>query len=211
MFLAGLALTALPVRRARQLARSARDVGPDGTSVVGISRDANDDEARETAPPGGPATRSWAAPEVEIGEPDASDTGFSPPVRSVVHVRAREPIRDLTARFVTDHNLGGTTDLGHTAFHVSTSSWRIRSEHRLRSVRDVIIGYTSADRDRRTRRFQWDGHDREYDSSAPGADGSHLSALLQIKQAIRAEQDANAGAMPGPARSPRQPIVQKSD
>jgi len=163
-----------------------------------------------TAPGLAPATRSPATPEVEIEVPGKSDLGFSPPVRSVVHIRVSEPIRDLTACYVTDQNLGGTTDLGHVAVHVSTSSWRIRSEHMLRSVGDVIIGYTTIENGRKIRRFQWDGHDHEYDSSAPGADGSHLSALHQIKQAMRARQDVSrrpVGTAPVRQDSqPRQPM-----
>jgi len=157
-----------------------------------------------------PTTHSAAIPEVEIGEPGESDSGFSPPVRSVVHVRVSEPISDLTACFVTDQNLGGTTDLGHAAMHVSTSVWRIRSDHLLRSVRDVIIGYNTTENGRKMQRFQWDGHDHEYDSSAPSADGSHLSALHQIKQALRAGQDVGrrtAGTVPaGQGSQPQQPM-----
>jgi hypothetical protein len=60
--------------------------------------------------------------------------------------------------------------------------WRIRSDFLLRSIRDVITGYAVGAAGRKTQRFQWDGCDHEYDWTAPGADGSHLSALLQIQR-----------------------------
>jgi len=120
--------------------------------------------------------------EVAIAEPDSRDSGLHQPVRSIVYVRTREPISDLTACYVTDQNLGGTTSLGHAPFHISTSEWRIRSDFLLRSVSDVIIGYTTVRAGRKVQWFQWDGYDHEYESTAPGADGSHLSALLQIRK-----------------------------
>jgi hypothetical protein len=98
------------------------------------------------------------------------------------YVKTSEPISDLTACCVTDHVNGGTTGLGHAPFHISTSQWRIRSEFLLRSVQDVIIGYTTIVHGRKTQRFQRDGYDYEYNWTAPGADGSHLSALLQIRR-----------------------------
>lgn len=160
------------------------------------------------ATPPGPAlaVHSRVAVDIAIGEPDATDLAFNPPVRSVVHVRVSEPISDLTASYVTDQNLGGTTDLGHGPIHVSTRMWRIRSDFQLRSVRDVIIGYTIIAAGNKVQRFQWDGHDHAYDWSRPGADGSHLSALQQIKQAIRARQDSdrqeNAAAIKQPQNPP---------
>ena len=78
---------------------------------------------------------------------------------------------------------GGTTGLGYSPFHLSTSTWRIRSEFLLRSVADVIIGYTVLAGGRKAQWFQWNGHDHKYDWSVPGADGSHLSALRQIRKA----------------------------
>jgi biotin carboxyl carrier protein len=135
--------------------------------------------------------RKDRAPEISIAEPDASDTTFNPPVRSVVYIEVNEPIDDLTSCYVTDQNLGGTTDLGHAPIHISTSRWRIRSEFLLRSVRDVIIGYTITRAGRKVQRFQWDGYDRAYDWHALGADGSHLSALHQIKQVRQTDQGAD--------------------
>jgi TIR domain len=135
----------------------------------------------------GRSTLATISPEVMIAEPeDPSDAGFTPPVRSVVFVETREPIDDLSACYVTDQALGGTTGLGHAPFHVSTSRWRIRSEFLLRSVADVIIGYTTTRARRKVQRFQWDGYDHEYEWNGPGADGSHLSALHQIMQARQA-------------------------
>jgi biotin carboxyl carrier protein len=134
------------------------------------------------------------APEISIAEPDASDTAFNPPVRSVVYIEVNEPIDDLTCCYVTDHNLDGTTDLGHAPIHTSTSGWRIRSNFLLRSVRDVIIGYAITRTGRKVQRFQWDGYDRAYDWRETGADGSHLSALRQIKQAREADQGAGRQA-----------------
>jgi hypothetical protein len=127
------------------------------------------------------ASIGQARVEVNIGAPDDADADFAS-VRSVVYVRTSEPISDVTASYVTDHVNGGTTGLGHAPFHISTSQWRIRSEFLLRSVQDVIIGYTTIVHGRKTQRFQWDGYDYEYDWTAPGADGSHLSALLQIRR-----------------------------
>jgi hypothetical protein len=192
IFLAGAGLLVVPVRRAGQPAQAPSAVAADATSAAGVRGGGDDDEPRKPIQPSVPvqATHSRAVPEVEIGQPDASDADFIPPVRSVVHVRVREPISDLTACYVTDQALRGTTDVGHAAFHVSTSAWRIRSDHLLRSVNDVIIGYTVAENGRMVKRFQWGGHDRQYDPSAPGADGSHLSALRQIKQALQAGRDA---------------------
>ena len=99
-----------------------------------------------------------------------------------VYVRASEPIGYVSACYVTDQNQGGTTSLGYTPFHTSTSVWRIRSTFLLQSVSDVIIGYTTVTAGRKVQWFQWDGYDYEYDGNAPGADGSHLSALLQIRK-----------------------------
>jgi TIR domain len=129
----------------------------------------------------GAASIGQARVEVNIAAPDATDADFGS-VRSVVYVKTSEPISDLTACYVTDHVNGGTTGLGHAPFHISTSQWRIRSEFLLRSVQDVIIGYTTIVHERKTQRFQWDGYDCEYDWTAAGADGSHLSALLQIRR-----------------------------
>lgn len=92
-------------------------------------------------------------------------------MRSIVYVDVGEPIDDLTVCHVTDYDRGGTTALGHTPFRISTSRWRIRSDFMLRSVRDVIIGYTTTRTGRKVQRFQWDGYDRAYDWNAPGADG----------------------------------------
>jgi hypothetical protein len=60
--------------------------------------------------------------------------------------------------------------------------WRVRSEFLLRSVRDVIVGYTRIVGGRKIRRFRWDGYDVEYDWTATGADGSPLSAFHQIRR-----------------------------
>jgi hypothetical protein len=213
IFLAGAGLLVVPVRRPEQPAQAPATAAADATSVVGVRDDGDGDALRKPIQPSVPvqAGRSRATPEVEIGQPDASDADFIPPVRSVVHVRVREPISDLTACYVTDQALGGTTDVGHAAFHVSTGAWRIRSDHLLRSVNDVIIGYTVTENGRMLKRFQWGGHDRQYDPSAPGADGSHLSALHQIKQALQAGRDAECqpasttraqiGSQPMPAAS----------
>lgn len=141
----------------------------------------------------GPARIHRGTVEVSIAVPDATDVGFSS-VRSVVYVQASEPISDLTARYVTDPIAGGTTGLGHTPSHISTSRWRIRSEFLLRSVQDVIIGYTTVADGRKTQRFQWDGYDQEYDWTAPGADASHLSALLQIRRNTLSGQGASREA-----------------
>lgn len=119
--------------------------------------------------------------EVSIAVPDETDSDFRS-VRSVVYVRTTEPISDLTATYLTDQNQGGTTDLGHGPFHISTSLWRVRSDFLLRSVRDVIIGYTTVVEGQKVQRFQWDGFDYEYDWEATGADGSPLSAFLQIRR-----------------------------
>lgn len=81
--------------------------------------------------------RNRRAPEISIAEPEISDADFNPPVRSIVYVDVGEPIDDLTACYVTDYDRGGTTGLGHTPFHISTSRWRIRSDFMLRSVREV--------------------------------------------------------------------------
>jgi hypothetical protein len=124
------------------------------------------------------------AVEVSIAQPDDSDAGLQHPVHSVVYVTAGGAIGNLTASYVTDHNLGGTTSLGYAPFHTSTSAWRIRSEHHLRSLKDVIIGYTTIAIEGEVQWFQWDGYDHEYDRHALGADGSHLSALLQIKKRL---------------------------
>lgn len=132
-------------------------------------------------PPSGPVPIRRPVVEVSIAAPDATDAGFQS-VRSVVYVRTSEPVSDLTACYVTDTVNGGTTGLGHAPFHISTSLWRIRSDFLLRSVRDVIIGYAVGAGGRKTQRFQWDGCDYEYDRTVPGADGSHLSALLQIQR-----------------------------
>jgi hypothetical protein len=132
--------------------------------------------------------------EVIIAAPDAADADF-PSVRSVVYVQTSEPISDLTACYVTDHNNGGTTDLGHAPFHTSTSQWRIRSAFLLRSVQDVIIGYTTVAGEQKTQWFQWDGYDHEYDWTASGADGSHLSGLLQIRRKVLSGQGASREAL----------------
>ncbi len=131
-----------------------------------------------------------------IAAPDAMDASFGS-VRSVVYVETSEPVSDLTACYVTDHINGGTTALGHAPFHIATNQWRIRSEFLLRSVQDVIIGYTTVAHGRKFQRFQWDGHDHEYDWTAPGADGSHLSALLQIRRKTLSGQGVSRGASPG--------------
>jgi hypothetical protein len=115
--------------------------------------------ARSSGPvaphPGGPAPLRRPEVEVSIAAPDATDAGFRS-VRSVVYVRTGEPISDLAACYVTDTVNGGTTGVGHAPFHTSTSQWRIRSEFLLRSVRDVIIGYTVSTGGRKVLRFQWD-------------------------------------------------------
>lgn len=135
-----------------------------------------------TAPVGESARIRRITVEVSIADSDGRDTSLSQAVRSVVYVKASEPIGDLTASYVTDHSHGGTASLGHGPFHISTSTWRIRSEFLLRSVADVIIGYTTVMDGRKTQWFQWDGHDHVYNWHEPGADGSLLSALLQIKK-----------------------------
>jgi TIR domain len=137
--------------------------------------------AGNPSPETGHRTGGRGVAEVSITSPDATDAGLRS-VQSVVYVQVSEPIGDLTACYVTDQANGGTTSLGYAAFHISTSQWRIRSEFLLRSVQDVIIGYTIVADGRKIQRFQWDGYDHEYDRSAPGADGSHLSALLQIRR-----------------------------
>lgn len=169
----------------------------------------------EAETPAGPASaaRSQAAVDIAIAEPEANDSAFNPPVRSVVHVRVSEPIADLTACYVTDHNLGGTTDLGHAPVHISTSMWRIRSDFELRSVRDVIVGYTTITAGHKMQRFQWGGYDQKYDWDVPGADGTHLSALQQIKHAIRTGQGAERLETAGQPESPptsRQQLVPES-
>lgn len=133
--------------------------------------------------PADPARKRRVGVEVRIADPDSQDAGLRTPVRSVVYVTADEPIDDLDACYVTDQYSGGTTGLGYSPFHVSTSTWRIRSEFLLRSVADVIIGYTVLTDGRKAQWFQWNGHNHRYDWNVPGADGSHLSALLQIRKA----------------------------
>ncbi len=88
-------------------------------------------DAAEPARRPPPVARVGLAPEISVGGPDASDGEFDPPVRSVVYVEVSEPLDDLTACYVTDHDRGGTTDLGHAPFHISTSRWRIRSDFQL--------------------------------------------------------------------------------
>jgi hypothetical protein len=72
--------------------------------------------------------------------------------------------------------------------------WRIRSEFLMRSVRDVVIGYTTVMDGRKVQWFQWDGYDHVYNWHARGADGSHLSALLQIKKITLSGQGADQRA-----------------
>lgn len=91
--------------------------------------------------------------------------------------------------------------------HVSSGAWCIRSDHVLRSVRDVIVGDTTDDNGHKVRRFQWDGREHEYDASAPGADGSHLSALHQIQQAMRADEGAGRQAAGTPPTRPGFPAL----
>lgn len=141
-----------------------------------------------------PARSRRVSVDVRIAGPDDSDAGLGQTVRSVVYVSASEPISDLAALYVTNHSQGGTTSLGHGPFRISTSVWRIRSDFLLRSVRDVIIGYTTVTGGRKTQWFQWDGYDYQYDWHAPGADGSHLSALLQIRKAMLNGQGADQQA-----------------
>ena len=129
--------------------------------------------------------------QVSIAAPGDVDSGFHQPVRSIVFIKANEPVSDITSCYVTDQDRGGTTSLGHVPFQVATGVWRIRSEHLLLSVRDVIIGYTRVDAGRKSQWFQWDGYDLEYAWSGPGADGSHLSALLQIREAMKVGQGAD--------------------
>jgi hypothetical protein len=136
------------------------------------------------------------AVQVIIAEPDASDAEPRTLVRSVVYVQASDPINDLTACYVTDQSRGGTTELGWGPFQVSTGVWRIRSEHLLRSVKDVIVGYTVLAGSRKAQWFQWNGFDLEYDWGVPGADGSHLSAFHQIRKAMLAGQGADQRPQP---------------
>ncbi|HXS63923.1 MAG TPA: hypothetical protein VN767_13810 [Streptosporangiaceae bacterium] len=82
-------------------------------------------------------------------------------------------------------------ELGHSPFHISNSRWRIRSEVLLRSIRDVIIGYTTIQSGSKVQRFQWDGYDTIYDWRADGAHGSQLSALHQIERTRSASQDGD--------------------
>jgi hypothetical protein len=154
--------------------------------------------SRKADPRTEPARIRQGTVEVGIAAPDATDADFKS-VRSVVYVQTSEPISDLTACYVTDHSNGGTTGLGHAPFHTSTSQWRIRSEFLLRSVRDVIIGYTTVADGRKIQWFQWDGYDHEYDWTAHAADGSHLSALLQIRRKVLSGQSVSREA---PYRGP---------
>lgn len=147
-----------------------------------------------TAIVGEPARSRRVTVDVSIAEPDDRDAGSHQPVRSVVYVKASEPIGDLTACYVTDQSRGGTTSLGYAPFHISTSVWRIRSEFLLRSVRDVIIGYTTVMDGRKVQWFQWDGYDHVYDWRAHGANGSQLSALLQIQKITLSGQGADQQA-----------------
>jgi TIR domain len=142
--------------------------------------------ARTTSASGG-----RPAVDVAITAPDASEAGLHPPVRSVVVVTVSGQIGDLTASYVTDQDRGGTTGLGYAPMHVSTGRWRIRSNFELRSVRDLIIGYTTVTAGDTVQWFQWDGYDYQYDQTRPDANGSHLSALQQIKEARRAAKDAS--------------------
>jgi hypothetical protein len=82
-------------------------------------------------------------------------------------------------------------EFGHSPFHISNSRWRIRSEVLLRSIRDVIIGYTTIQSGSKVQRFQWDGYDTIYDWRADGAAGSQLSALHQIERTRSASQDGD--------------------
>lgn len=148
--------------------------------------------------PGGRPAYGERVIRVTIAPPDQTDAGFHEPVRAVVFIEASEPIRDVTACYVTDHDRGGTADLGHVAFQVATGLWRIRSNRELRSVRDVIVGYTVVDGSRKTQRFHWDGYDHEYVYAGPGADGSHHSALHQIMEATMKGR--------GPDQQPRPPL-----
>lgn len=140
--------------------------------------------------------------DVSIAEPDDSDSGLQLPVRSVVYVKADARIANLTASLVTDEVHGGTTSLGYEPLRTSTSAWRIRSEHRLHSLKDVIIGYTVSTADGELQRFQWDGYDHEYDWRAASADGSHLSALLQIRKQLE-----NPGGAGHRGREGRPPVL----
>jgi hypothetical protein len=94
----------------------------------------------------------------------------------------------LTASYIDS---SGTMEFGHSPFHISNSRWRIRSEVLLRSIRDVIIGYTTIQSGSKVQRFQWDGYDTIYDWRADGADGSQLSALHQIERTRSASQDGD--------------------
>ena len=66
----------------------------------------------------------------------------------------------------------------------------------------MIIGYTINTTEGEVQWFQWDGHDHEYDQRAPGADGSHLSALLQIKNHL-----ANAARIDQPDHKEPPPVI----
>jgi hypothetical protein len=134
--------------------------------------------------------------QVSIAAPEDVDSGFHQPVRSIVFVQADEPVGDITSCYVTDQDRGGTASLGHVPFLIATGVWRIRSEYLLRSVRDVIIGYTRVDAARKSQWFQWDGYDLEYAWGAHGADGSHLSALLQIREAMKMGEGADRASRP---------------
>jgi hypothetical protein len=125
-----------------------------------------------------------AAPgvDVRITGPEDQDIGLRTRVESVVYITASEPIGDVTASYVTSHGNSGTAPLGYAPAHVSTRTWRIRCTYHLRSVDDVIIGYTVGTGAKKVQWFQWGG----YDHPMPELGGSHLNALLTIRQVMQA-------------------------
>ncbi len=110
-----------------------------------------------------------------------------PPERaqSVIWVQSAAPIDNIRAFWLQGSSMA---DTGWTPEQLSTGQWRVYSTRPLRTVRDVIVGWTAVEGDGKIQWYQWDGWTHRFDWTEQASnfgDELYLAniALEQIKQA----------------------------
>jgi antitoxin (DNA-binding transcriptional repressor) of toxin-antitoxin stability system len=126
-----------------------------------------------------PVTVTVAPPE-EIPDDDAF-----PKVQSVAWVATAAEIGDVSAFFVIGNSMGS---LGWAPIQVRTGTWRINSTHPLRTVADVLIGWTTIEGGSKIQWYQWNGWTRRFEWTedarrVPGGLPQANIALEQIRKA----------------------------
>jgi antitoxin (DNA-binding transcriptional repressor) of toxin-antitoxin stability system len=139
---------------------------------------------------------------VTVAPPEEGAGGDAfPQARSVAWVATAAEIGDVSAFWTSGNAMG---DLGWTPMQVRTGTWRINSTHTLRTVADVLVGWTTIEAGAKVQWYQWNGWTRRFEWTEdarrmPGGLPQANIALEQIRKAVldgRGPEQSEPAAVP---------------